>query len=119
MIAKGENALICDFAETYHIYDMWQLPVKTIAILAVGLRDDSRIKMLLAGSKFSAEIILLSAIADRLGVLVWQQTKDGAKGQNKPKSILEQLTAPEETEDEPEVFATVEEYEAARKKWET
>ncbi len=115
MMAKGKNALLCDFAETYHIYDLWQLPIKTVAALAVGLRDNSRIKMLLSGQKYDAETILLSAIADRLAILIWQQTKDGHKNQNRPKSILEEM----DKEDDAVVFASIEEYEAARKQWES
>jgi len=45
MIKLDENALICDFAETYHIYDYRQLPPTRVAVFACGLRDDSRIKM--------------------------------------------------------------------------
>ena len=39
---------------------------------------------------------LLAIIADRLGVLVWQNTADGSKGINKPKSIFDALTGKEE-----------------------
>ena len=41
MIATDEDALICDFAETYHIYDYRSLDVEYAATLAYGLRDDS------------------------------------------------------------------------------
>ena len=44
MMALDEDALICDFAETYHIYNIYGMPVQYIATLAIGLRDDSRIK---------------------------------------------------------------------------
>lgn len=30
---------------------------------------------------------LLALAVDRLGVLIWQQTKDGRKGRNRPKPI--------------------------------
>ncbi|NCC60992.1 MAG: hypothetical protein EOM12_08610 [Verrucomicrobiae bacterium] len=88
MLKKDEEALICDFAETYHIYDFKRLPLTTVAALAVGLRDSSRIKMLLNDAPASADIMLLAAIVDRLSLLVWFQTKDGEKGHNRPKSIL-------------------------------
>ena len=49
MIRLDRDALICDLAETYHIYDMRSLPLQTVATLSAGLRDDSRIKMKAGG----------------------------------------------------------------------
>lgn len=91
MIAIDEDALICDFAETYGVFDYRGLPVKTLATLAVGLRENSRIKMKIRDEKVDIKTTLLAAIADRLGLLVWFQSEDGAKNQNRPKSILESL----------------------------
>lgn len=91
MIKTDEDALICDFAETYRIYDYKGLPVKLTATLAVGLRDDSRIKMKLSGAKAPTEIILLASAVDRLSLLVWMQSKDAQKGRNRPKSFLESV----------------------------
>lgn len=95
MLKKDEEALICDFAETYHIYDFKRLPLTTVAALAVGLRDSSRIKMLLNDAPASTEIMLMAAIVDRLSLLVWFNTEDGEKGRNKPKSVLETITPKE------------------------
>lgn len=39
MVAVDEEALICDFAETYNILDWRELPCRTAAILASGLRN--------------------------------------------------------------------------------
>lgn len=91
MLKVDENALICDLAETYQIYDYRQLPPTKVAVFAIGLRDDSRIKMKLSGAKVSPEILLLSGIVDRLNLLLWTKTKDAEKGLNKPKSILDEL----------------------------
>lgn len=91
MIKIDENALICDLAETYHIYNYRDLPPSTVAVFSIGLRDDSRIKMKLGGAKVSPNILLLSGIVDRLNLLLWAKTKDGSKGRNKPKSILDEL----------------------------
>ena len=41
MMAADEDALACDIAETYGIYDMRALPAGRLAVLAVGLREDS------------------------------------------------------------------------------
>lgn len=43
MISIDRDALLCDLAETYHIYSMRGLPARTLAVLAFGLRADSRI----------------------------------------------------------------------------
>ena len=113
MIRTDKDALICDLAETYHVYDYKALPVSLVASLVVGLRDDSRIKMKLSGAKAPAEIILLASIIDRLSVLVWMQTKDAQKGRNRPKSLMS-LLFPKETK--ATVYKTGEDFEKARKK---
>lgn len=100
MIATDEDALMCDLAETYHIYDYRQLTVLTAAAFSVGLRDDSRIKMILSGQKVSFDRVLQASIADRLGILIWQKTKDGQANRNRPQSFVELLTAePKEREE--------------------
>lgn len=108
MIATDENALICDLAETYHIFDYRSLPLSKVATFSVGLRDDSRIKMKMNGLKYPFEIILFAAITDRLSQLIWMQSKDGQDGTNRPISIVGQLLEENEKEvvgfDSPEDF---------------
>lgn len=113
MIKVDENALICDLAETYHIFDYRQLPPSTVAIFCIGLRDDSRIKMKLSGSKVSPEILLLSGIVDRLSLLLWTKTEDAKKGLNKPKPILGHLY---EKESEVSAFISGKEFEEERQR---
>lgn len=113
MIKTDENALICDLAETYQIYDYKQLPPSTVAIFCIGLRDDSRIKMKLSGSRVAPETMLLAGILDRLSILVWQKTEDGSKGRNKPKSILDILTD-KNKESEVSAFTSGKEFEEER-----
>ena len=113
MIRTDKDALICDLAETYHVYDYKALPVSLVASLVIGLREDSRIKMKLSGAKAPSEIILLASIIDRLSVLVWMQTKDAQKGRNRPKSLMS-LLFPKETKTT--VYKTGEDFEKARKK---
>ncbi|MBQ4177615.1 MAG: hypothetical protein II640_09125, partial [Lachnospiraceae bacterium] len=60
MINADEDALICDLAETYGIFDMESLPVKLVATLAMGLRGDSRIKMKISGAVLSRRDLILS-----------------------------------------------------------
>ena len=114
MIARNEAAFECDFAETYHIYDYRELPVKRAALFAAGLPDDSRIKRELSGQKHTVETILLSYIADSLQTLVWFKTKDGQRGTNRPKSILHAFM--DEGENKYMSFDSIEAYETARKR---
>lgn len=91
MIATDEDALICDLAETYHIYDMRQFDPDYIAILAVGLRIDSRIKKRLTGVDIDINTLLLAHIVDNTAINVWAKTEDARKGRNRPKSMVKSL----------------------------
>lgn len=113
MARLSANALTCDFAETYHILDWRALPARLAATLAVGLRENSRIKLLISGAKAPPEILLMAAAVDTLRILAWQNTKDGAKGRNPPGSILESLTGQGE-EKETEGFDSVDAFKAWR-----
>lgn len=114
MLARSEDALICDFAETYHVYDWRTLPVRTAATLACGLRDDSRIKLLISGTRYKTDTMLLAGIADRLSILAWQGTKDGQKGRNRPRMLIDEMTKKKQRENIS--YSTPEEYLAAREK---
>ena len=115
MIARNENALECDFAETYRIYDYRELPIKRAALFAAGLPIDSRIKREISGQKHTTETLLLSHIADSLQTLVWFKTKDGQRGTNRPKSILQ--TIMDDGDEKYMSFDSPEAYEAARKRF--
>lgn len=116
MINVDESALICDLAETYHIYEYKELSPKKIALFSVGLRDNSRIKLKMSGMKHSLQTMLLAGIVDRLSLLVWQNTKDGADGNNVPHSILDALLGVETTNNkEYMTFTSGEEFEKQRK----
>lgn len=66
MISLDEDALICDLAETYQIYDYKSLPVHLVATFSAGLRENSRIKMIASGSEVPLETLLLASISDRV-----------------------------------------------------
>ena len=112
MIATDEDALICDLAETYSIYDYRRLPLKMVAVFSFGLKDDSRIKMKLNGMEVPFEMMLLASAVDRLSTLVWQQTKDGMDGKNYPLSIVAMLTNAQTNKENSNVtsFATGEDF---------
>lgn len=114
MIAVDEEALICDLAETYHIFDYKQMPPYKVAIFAIGLNNNSRIKLKMTGSKTPIELTALFGIIDRLDLLMWSKTKDGVKGINRPKSILSGLN--EENADKISTYASGEDFEKARQK---
>lgn len=66
MLTLDENALICDLAETYQIYDYRSLPVFTVAALSAGLRDNSRIMTKLRGGELVSSEHILAMIYDLL-----------------------------------------------------
>lgn len=112
MISADRDALVCDLAETYGIFDYRALPVSLLATLAVGLRDDSRIKMRLAVAKASRSELLLAAAVDRLSLLFWAQTEDGRNGINRPKSILAAIQGEDKKDGPVEAFETADDFEA-------
>ena len=92
MMSADEDALICDFAETYRIYDYRQLTPSYAATLAAGLRDDSRIRTALNGLPVPLPQYLQMAEVDALNLLTWLNSSDGAEGKNRPKSLLKAFT---------------------------
>lgn len=113
MIAEDEHALICDLAETYQIYDYRSLPLSRVAIFAVGLRENSRIKMKMSERRYPLDTLLMAGIMDRLSLLVWQQTRGAQYGSNKPDSVLAKLLDMESGTDM-EIFDSASEFEKRR-----
>ncbi len=113
MICADREALLCDLAETYGIFDLRALPVSTLATLAVGLREDSRIKRKLLGNQPTMTEMLLAAVFDKLSILAWLWSKDGQTGDNRPESLLSAILG-EKTENSgaAQTFETGEEFEA-------
>lgn len=114
MLQEDTDAFLCDMAETYHIYDIKAHPVSVIARLAAGLREDSRIRMKIAGQKLSNTDSLLALIFDKVNWLCWTKTKDAEKGRNAPKSLYRMLTG-EEEQGEVTAYATPEDFETRRR----
>ena len=114
MIATNRDALICDLAESYNVYDFKQLPCKTVAVLACGLGDDSRIKRKLSKMPVSYKELILTRIADDLAFLCWAQTKDAQAGINRPERLMTRLFHPEGLPKESMTFESGEDF---RKEW--
>lgn len=113
MIKLDEDALICDLAETYQIYDYRQLPLLKVAVFSCGLSEDSRIKMRMSNQIIPMETLLLAGLSDKISVLLWTKTKDGQKGRNRPPMILDAFTKTKQRETV--VFNSGEDFEQRRK----
>ena len=113
MISVDRDAVICDMAETYHIYDFHTLPVQTFATLAVGLRGDSRIKMRIQEMTHISPVFSLVSIADTLSQLAHALVgKEGSP----PPALLSDIMNGKQSHKESEGFSSIEEFEAVRKR---
>lgn len=109
----GEDEIICDLAETYHILNYRELSPSLVATLVFGLRDDSRIKMKISENKLTLDEMLLTLMVDNLNFLAWTKTKDSQKNRNRPSSLFKRLMNLEQKQkDELMSFSTPEEYQA-------
>lgn len=117
MIALDEEALICDFAETYQIYDYTGLSPSYAAILSVGLREDSRIKRKMVGiEQVPPNVLLQGLILDNIRQLSWALVN--GKGPV-PTGITEKMFGTSESVSDKnavKAFATSAEFEEARRK---
>ena len=117
MIATDEDALVCDFVETYQVFDYKSLPARFAATLAAGLRENSRTKLKMAGMPCTSETLLLAMAVDRLSLLFWAKTDDGQKNRNRPESIYMQLLgANTKQESDIVAFESRSDFEAERKR---
>lgn len=118
MHATDRDALLCDMAETYGVFDFAALPTETLAALAVGLPRDCRIRRKQSGVETDSLTLLLALAIDRLSMLVWLQSSDAQHHRNRPKSLVEQLTGKtgqkRQGGDELEVFDTADAFMTAR-----
>lgn len=116
MISIDHDALVCDLAQYYHVYELRKLPLETVAILACGLPRESRIIRILSGSNVDMQTLMSACILDYLAILVWFQTKDGHQNRNRPKSYVQILMGKEDEKKEEKEFRSPEDFEAERKK---
>ena len=102
--------MICDLAETYHIYDIYSHPVEYIATLETGLRDDSRVRMKLSNMKVDPKTLILAKIADNTALNVYAKTKDAQHGRNYPASLVRALTEEVDKQKKPMEFNSGDEF---------
>jgi hypothetical protein len=112
MIEIDEDALICDLAETYQIFDYRSLPVKLVATLSAGLRDNSRIKLKMVDSPVSLESAMLAVIADNLTLL---RAGFGKENRAKPFLFTDAINGGNKKQ-KVKGFKTAEQFEAALSK---
>jgi hypothetical protein len=108
MINLDEDALICDLAETYQIYDYRSLPVKLVATLSAGLRDNSRIKLLAADSPVSMETLIIASVADNLTLI-----RAGLSNERKRPQLFSDILNKDAKKKQVVGFRTASEFEAA------
>lgn len=110
---KDKDSLICDMAEFYHVLDIDELSVQTLAALAVGLPPHSRSKRKYSKQNIPDELGLLALILDSVNRVAWLMTKDGSKNRNRPPSVYAMLTDQGRKKDV-EGFDSVADFEAAK-----
>lgn len=108
MLSLDRDALICDMAETYHLLDLRSLPVRLLATLAAGLRDDSRIRMKMLGLSYVSANLAIIQVRDILMQIFSKEEK--------PFLLTDVVLGDRKDVRNTGRFATPEDFEAAREK---
>ena len=86
----SEDLMICDLAETYGILDYKQIKPNILAVLVMGLPQDSRIMRKITKAKLGFKDSVLALIFDALQVIAYNQGHK--KGAKRPESLYKKLT---------------------------
>lgn len=114
MLAEDKDALVCDMAETYGIFDFCQVPIQTLATLAAGLHEESRIKMRIAGKNRISPLFAYVRIADTLTMIL--HVLSAKKGAEMPELLEDYMIGkPNKKEEKLKGFKSIDEFEAARR----
>ena len=113
MLRASPNALVCDLAETYGVFDYKSLPAKLLGMLAAGLGEESRSKMHLSGQKAGRMEILLAAAVDGLNRIAWMLAPVYSHEGERPRSILGTILGESEEENADTAFDSPQEFENA------
>ena len=84
-----------------------------MATLAIGLPENSRVKMKMSGQKLTLEQSLLALLLDDFNLLLWSRQKHRG---SKPKSIFKDLTEEKKPKDDLMAFSSPEEFDNWRKR---
>lgn len=112
MEASDKDALTCDFAQYYKIYDLDRLDIEKLAILAKGLPSKARIYRSLSGQDTDLDRLILAGIFDRLNLLLFAFA--GKKGDKAPESLVNKMMGNEEEEEAKSLYSSGEEFEKKR-----
>lgn len=105
---SDEDALICDFAEYYHVYDYKAIDIDLASTLAAGLRPNSRSYMKVHGIKATLLESLAASIDDELRAIIYMLS--GKKNARKPEFIAKRIIFGEPKKTEYEKFQSPEEF---------
>lgn len=115
MIATDEDSLICDLAQYYHVFDYRSMTAESVATLAAGLPEDSRVMRKILKCNVSKSELMLAAIYDDLNFYLYSMTQNAKYGINRPASIAEKwLNITEQKENM--AFDSVNSYEKAKQR---
>lgn len=67
------------------------------------MRPSSRTKMALAGITVEPDLMIAAATLDTMQTLVWMLSADGARGSNRPRSVLGALLGNDKKENNEEL----------------
>lgn len=115
-MATDEDALYCDLAETYHVFNWDDFPPEILARLAAGLRENTRIRLKMEGITMPIDTLILAAGADAMRLLTWFNSESGHKNENRPASIVAALMGEGQKDGEIAAFDSPDEFEAARRR---
>lgn len=104
--------MICDLAETYHLFDYRRVPGRLLGTLVAGLGPNSRVYQKLAEQEVPTDTFLQAAIVDELRMIVY--LLDGNKNKKMPEPITGRLVKSHEKPRRQEVFRTPEDFMRAR-----
>lgn len=111
-----KDALICDFAQYYHIYDLYSMDVQTAAILACGLPPESRTMRQISDQKYDVDTLLRMRILDTLRYIEYAYLSTHSKRKpQKPESIFRLMTNQKDDKDI-KAFQSTQEFEAERER---
>ncbi|MDD4369411.1 MAG: DUF5361 domain-containing protein [Oscillospiraceae bacterium] len=114
MHVKHKDELLADLAETYRVYSLSQLPMTSVARLAVQLPPNSRVKLRMAGMTAPLDTLLLAKISDTLALLWWAKSKDAQHNRNRPQSLTAVMLDKHNTAGDVQAFDSPAAYERVR-----
>jgi len=101
--------MICDLAETYHIYDYRRVPGRLLGTLVAGLGANSRVYQKMSGQVVPTDTLLLAIVIDELRTIIY-----GANGKKSPEKIATKLMEGAKPERKERLFNTGADFDKAR-----